>query len=71
MQMDTGNDCWTQSLDSVGKGEDSDICTTNTSPRGQPLISSDHPVLMQRLVQCLQALHAFKRSQKYTFTLNL
>lgn len=42
VQMDTGNDYWTQSLDSVGKGEDSDICTTNSSLRGQPLIRSDH-----------------------------
>lgn len=42
MQMDTGNDCWAHGLDSGGDGEDSDICTTNTSLRGQPLFRSGH-----------------------------
>ena len=65
--MDVGNDCWTQSRGSVGKGEDGDICTANISLRGQPFISSD------QLFSCRKAgpvspdpLHFQERSE-YAF----
>lgn len=61
--MDVGNDCWTQSRGSVGKGEDGDICTANTSKGAANLSAPTNCSHAERLVQRLQILYILKRGQ--------